>query len=138
MAIKKKMRAYRFSELFDNRLADLVKWLPAKDNTHAIEECVGITHTKLKMERKKMFKSILNAVLEDEKVEFLRCGGSEKEWSEALAGGEFSVEIVETRHDLASNIVEPKLQLVNLGGTWEAWANDGESAKDYRWQEVEG
>lgn len=47
---------FNLSELTINRIADLVNWLPAKDNTHVVEECIGIVHTQKAKERgTKMF-----------------------------------------------------------------------------------
>ncbi len=83
-----------------------------------------------------MFEHIIKSILEDEKEEFIKLGGSESEWREAVGNGEFKAEVIDTRHDTTTNIIEPKIRLTNLGGTWETWCNDGESAKDYKWQEA--
>jgi len=34
------------------------------------------------------------------------------------------------------SIVEPKIQMTTLLGTWEAWAEDGEAIEHLRWQEA--
>lgn len=31
---------------------------------------------------------------------------------------------------------EPKIRMENEGGTWEAWARDGESVRDMKWVEA--
>lgn len=44
-------KTYRFSQLTLDRIADIAEWLPANDDTQAVEESISIVHTQLKRER---------------------------------------------------------------------------------------
>lgn len=50
--------------------------------------------------------------------------------------GFISAEMVDWRN--SGGYCEPKIRMENEGGTWEAWAKDGESILDMKWMEYEG